>query len=72
MHSIGNKKELPSLLKKSLIILTDKTDDKSYFINYRLDISLTNCMRNFIKHSVVTVTSISTGNYWGSPLCTLT
>jgi len=66
------KKELPPVLKKSVIILTGKTDDKSYFINYRLDISLTNYMQNFIEHSVVTVTSISTGNYWGSPLWTLT
>jgi len=41
-HSIGNKKELPSLLKESVTLLTDKTDNKSYSINYRLDISLTN------------------------------
>jgi len=60
---MGNKKELPSLLKKSVIILTDKIDDISYFINYRLCISLINYMQNFIKHSVVTVSSISTRNY---------
>jgi len=71
INSFCNKEELTDDWKESITVPIYKKGDIIDGSNYR-HIPFVNYMQNFIQHPAVKISSICSGNYWGSLVWILT